>query len=286
MSTLTKAEIIKRLNNGELLTNVRKINNEYDVQAASYDLSIGIAVSKRDKKKIFQKRIIQYVFDPAKSKQETITLCPGQMIYVVAHEEIAMPKELCGTVFSRNSLALDGILALNTGHIDPGYHGPITIKLINLRSTDRTFTMGEAIFTIAFHTLKGYKEDKTIKYKSYTRQQILDKVLKATDVSLNNALYDLALLHDFVKKDEFGKSVKDWFFKTFWGWVTFIFGMLIFLMTTVTTISKFYEVFKGWNNSHIDSTETSPKIDTPNPTQPFKEITPIDTGKVQKEIPK
>jgi deoxycytidine triphosphate deaminase len=244
MSTLTKKQIIERLEKGELLTNARKLNDTYDVQAASYDLAIGVAVSKRDKKTIFQKRTLQYVqqvFEPENKKQETVTLGPGQMIYVIAHEEIAMPKELCGTVYSRNSLALDGILALNTGHIDPGYHGPITIKLINLRSTDWTFPMGKAIFTIAFHTLNDYEEDKTIKYKQYTKAEILEKVFKATDVSLNNALYDLALLREFVKEDEFGRALKKWLFKTVWGVIVFIFTSVFALIGICATLYKFLE---------------------------------------------
>ena len=64
-----------------------------------------------------------------------------------------MPSCLCGTVYSRNSLALAGILALNAGHVDPGYKGPIAIRLINLRATPWTLTLGQAIFTITFQTV-------------------------------------------------------------------------------------------------------------------------------------
>ena len=243
MSTLTKRQILERLKNEELLTNVRKLKDgNYDVQASSYDLSVGVAVSKRDKKGVFQKRTIQYEYDPKKKKQETISLSPGQMIYVIAYEEIVTPKDLCGTVYSRNSLALDGILALNTGHIDPGYNGPITIKLINLRSTDWTFQMGKAIFTIAFHTLQDYKEDATIKYKSSTKEEMLDKVLKATDVSLNNALYDLALLRDFVKEDEFGRAFRKWIGKSIWRIITTIFTISITLITAGYALYKILEM--------------------------------------------
>ncbi len=243
MAILTKHKIIEYLNKGELLINARKNGDEnYDVQAASYDLAVGVAVSKRDKKNIFQKRTIQISFDPNKKTQATITLGPGQMIYVITHEEISMPKNLCGTVFSRNSLALDGILALNTGHIDPGYHGSITIKLINLRSTDWTFQMGKAIFTIAFHTLQDYAEDATIRYKNYSKEVILEKVLKATDVSLNNALYDLALLREFVKEDEFGRAFRRWLFKTVSGIIAFIFTSIFVLIGLFFTFYKFLEI--------------------------------------------
>ena len=61
-----------------------------------------------------------------------------------------MPQNLCGTVYSRNSLALKGILALNAGHVDSGYIGPIAIRLINLRAIPWTLTLVEPIFTITF----------------------------------------------------------------------------------------------------------------------------------------
>ena len=46
-----------------------------------------------------------------------------------------------------------GILALNAGHIDPGYDGPIVIRLINIRSIPWVLTMGDPIFTVVFQTL-------------------------------------------------------------------------------------------------------------------------------------
>jgi deoxycytidine triphosphate deaminase len=242
MSTLTRKKIVERLSKGELLTNVRiKEDGTYDVEAASYDLAVGIGVSKKGNKKIFQKRNIQFEFDPSKKKQETITLGAGQMAYVITHEEILMPDDLCGTVYSRNSLALKGILALNTGHIDPGYHGPITIKIINLRSVDYTLTMGDAIFTIAFHSIERDRDDKDTYYRRITKAEILKRVLDASDISLNNALYDLALLREFVKEDEFGRAFRKWITKTVWGAVTTIFTLLLTLIGATYSVYKLLE---------------------------------------------
>ena len=41
-------------------------------------------------------------------------------------------------------------------------------------------------------------------YRITNREETLSRVTKATDISLVNALYDLALLREFVKENEFG----------------------------------------------------------------------------------
>lgn len=169
------------------------------------------------------------------------------MVFVITNEEIDMPLGICGTVYSRNSLALKGILALNAGHIDPCYKGPITIKLINLRSVDFTLKLGDPIFTIVFHTLDINKDEELGKFdRTVTKDEMLSRVISATDESLDNALYDLALLREFVKEREFGRAMRNWFFKTFWGIITAIFALTIALAGAIVSISKLYELVKGW----------------------------------------
>ena len=244
MGILTKRHIVKYLSDGKLLKNPRlKEDNSFDVEAASYDLSIGIAVSKKHNKKLFQKRHQILDLGANNKKERIITLAPGQMVFVITHEEIMMPDNLCGTVYSRNSLSQNGILALNAGHIDPGFNGPITIKLINLRSIDCTFTLGEAIFTIVFHTLEKFENEPFESfYRVTNKEDTLSRVIKATDMSLDNALYDLALLREFVKENEIGRAIRKWAFKTFWGIVTFIFTSILTLIGAAISIMKLLEI--------------------------------------------
>jgi deoxycytidine triphosphate deaminase len=260
MGILRKKKIIEYLDNGQLIKDARKIDGKFDVEAASYDLAIGTAVIKKDGKRIFQKRTQQYVYHPEKIKQETVTLGPGQMIFTITHEEIMMPENLCGTVYSRNSLAQRGILALNAGHIDPGFHGPITIKLINLRSIDYTLKMGDPIFTIVFHEVIKDEKDMDVNQRIITKEDTLKRVLDATDLSLNNALYDLALLREFVKENEFGRALRKWLFKTFWGIVVFILGIMVTIITVSGNMVKIYE--------HFYPTPTTTQKATPTASQP------------------
>src|SRR5580693_7581434 len=83
----------------------------------------------------------------------TVELQPGQMMSIITKEELAIPADVCATVYSKNSIALKGIFAFNAGHVDPGYRGPIIIRVLNLRRTKLTLTMGQPVFLIVFEKL-------------------------------------------------------------------------------------------------------------------------------------
>ncbi len=242
MSIITKNELKQLISNNELILNVRLKENEPDVENASYDLMAGVAICKKENKRVFEKRISEYVYNPNSQKKETATLKPGQMMFVITHELIKMPLNLCATVYSRNSLALKGILALNAGHIDPGYEGPISIKLINLSSVDFTLTLGDPIYTIVFTRVSETPDYQSVLTKRViSKDEMVKKVIDATNISLNNALYDLALLHDFVKKDDFGQSFRNWLIKKFWGIVTLIFASITSILAILASVLKIYE---------------------------------------------
>jgi hypothetical protein len=113
------------------------------------------------------------------------------MVFVITREEVNLPLTICGSVYSRNNIALEGILALNAGHVDPGYRGPIVIRLINLKATPWTLHLGNPIFTITFHTVDHAEGDTLESGPTYPPAKMLDRVRKTAENSLSNALFDL-----------------------------------------------------------------------------------------------
>jgi deoxycytidine triphosphate deaminase len=238
MSVLVRQEIVSQISQGKLIRNARrKSKTEYDVEVASYDLMAGEAIWKDAEKRY------RCSFNPNKPfhKQETATLKPGQMMFVVTAEDVVLPTHISATVYSRNSLSRSGILALNTGHIDPGFEGPIIIRLINLRSIDYTLKLGDPIFTIVFQCVnaEGMKLDG---HHKITRDETINRALRQADEALSNALYDLALLREFVKKDEFGDSLWKWVTKSFKGILTLVAATIAF----IAAVLKIYEFIKPY----------------------------------------
>src|SRR5215213_5516283 len=125
MGVLNQAELDRRLKKGELIKNPRCLpDGSFDLQPASYDLMAGRAVWKEtnsSRSKAGGVQIVEELFDSniLQGRQPHVSLQPGQMMSVITHEEILMPRELCGTVYSKNGLALNGIFAFNAGHVDP-----------------------------------------------------------------------------------------------------------------------------------------------------------------------
>ena len=194
MGVLTKSEIDRRLADGELIINPRTVDGDFEIEAASYDLMAGIAVWNENRKSDDGNiTVARYAPELPLVAQEVITLLPGQMMFVITHEDVKIPKDLCGTVFSRNKLAKEGILALNTGHIDPGYEGPILIRLISLRRTPWTLKLGDPIFTIEFHTLEvgSSPSGSPTLHPPITKDETLRAALNSATQGLSNPLYDV-----------------------------------------------------------------------------------------------
>ena len=194
MGVLTRMQLESRINNGGLLRNPRRNDDgRLDIEADSYDLSAGTAVWKQrsGERKEQAVKTLQYSPESSEGAQPTVTVQPGQMIFVVTFEDVLMPLDLCGTVYSRNRLALQGILALNAGHVDPGYEGPITIRLINLRAIPWTLILGKPIFTITFQTLDSDQDDLPAHTRHISQEAMISRVLETADAALSNALYDL-----------------------------------------------------------------------------------------------
>lgn len=197
MGVLIRADLARRIAKNELIHNPRRTpNGEVELQPASYDLTAGRAVWKEQSSLFGHSKgslVREALFRAGQpySSQPYVVLQPGQMVSVITHEEVAMPLDLCGTVFSKNRLALNGVFAFNAGHVDPGFVGPIVIRLINLRASPWTFTMGDRIFTIVFETLEHLPSDELASRPPMTADETLQRVRHFTDVALSNALFDL-----------------------------------------------------------------------------------------------
>lgn len=193
MGILNKDEITRRLEKGELMIKARKdTHSHFDVEPDSYDLTAGVAVWKEElQPNRYEIKTVMYMNGCPIEQQPTITVQPGQMIFVITQEEVNLPLEICGTVYSRNNIALEGILALNAGHVDPGYRGPIVIRLINLKATPWTLHLGNPIFTITFQTVDHVEGDKLESGPIYPFEKMVNRVRKTAENSLSNALFDL-----------------------------------------------------------------------------------------------
>ena len=186
MPILKRPKIREGIKSGELIVNAEYgEDREPIVEAASYDLRAGIVLWRdRDCAELETR-----YFDTDQAVQPVVTLQPGQMIFVITHEELKLSPKVSGTVYSRNKLQKENVLALNAGHVDPGYQGPILIRLINLGAQPWAITLGQAVFTAVFHTVEPDPAFNPSDRR--TKEETLDAAKKTAVSAFSNPFHDL-----------------------------------------------------------------------------------------------
>src|SRR5574341_966324 len=143
MTHLTKQEILAKVSSRRplILNTPESTSEEFkeSFQPDSYDLRIGpTAVNGRLE---------------ITEKQQLYWLRPGEKAIVLTKEDVDMPANLAAEVSPTNYLLKEGLLVIAPSHVDPGYKGPLTARVINLSNNDYPLKLGDRILTIRFYQL-------------------------------------------------------------------------------------------------------------------------------------
>jgi len=197
MPILNKIRIRELVAQIGLIRNPQRLQGgQLAVETASYDLRAGSVLwRERGSSDVKIER-----FDENKETQPVVTLQSGQMVFVITHEELQLPGSICGTVYSRNKLQKENILALNAGHIDPGYDGPIIIRLINLGAQGWPLQLGDPVFTVVFHTVEPVPEIQPPDRR--TKEETLATAMRTATNAFSNPFHDLY-------KDEIERQLRE-----------------------------------------------------------------------------
>jgi len=79
------------------------------------------------------------------------TLQPKEFILGVTEETVNLPNDIMGRLEGKSSIGRLGIMIhVTAGFIDPGFHGPLTLEICNLREIPVVLRPGLAICQISF----------------------------------------------------------------------------------------------------------------------------------------
>lgn len=184
MGILIKSQLIDLAKENELLgLNYLKDN----FQSASYDLRIGTLY--KDGKILSESHPNKKVYN--------VSIKPGEIVTMLTLEDVKIPIDCCATVFPINRMSSKGFLILNPGHIDPGFHGPLSICAINLSSKTEVLDLGKSIFTLILKRLDKTIEDEDDVYKSSfirdKRKEYERNYLNNSFINLSNNIFDLVI---------------------------------------------------------------------------------------------
>ena len=104
------------------------------IQPCTYDLSIG--------------EIWASSFEGDMVQVEVGVLDPGGTAHIRTREELIMSPKHFGVCYALNRSARDGLLVINTGHVDPGYHGPLHFTVVNMGKDRKILSVNDAIASL------------------------------------------------------------------------------------------------------------------------------------------
>lgn len=132
------------------------------------------------KKKILRRAIDENYFGPSYNlsvgeivtmdgkRHEEYKLPPRGMILLTSHELFNMPKDIVGYTTVKNSLSINGIMAINIGIVDPEWDKPISSLIINFGNVDHLISKGDTFLRMTFHKFKAYEKTELSNIQNYS----------------------------------------------------------------------------------------------------------------------
>lgn len=81
---------------------------------------------------------------------EWFYLAPGGFVLGSTRETLTLPDDLCAQVAGCSTLARTGLQIESAGFVDPGWHGQLTLEILNMSSEPILLTPGQRIAQLVF----------------------------------------------------------------------------------------------------------------------------------------
>ncbi|MDO4753679.1 MAG: dCTP deaminase [Bacillota bacterium] len=152
---LSDKTIRKMLDEGTL--KIEPMESE-QIQPASVDIRLGhtfSVVEDSPKGIINLNDEIQYKM----IESDTYVLLPGQFVLATTMEYITLPNDLTAFVEGRSSLGRMGLFIQNSGWVDPGFEGEITLELYNANRCAIELKAGRRVGQLVFAKMDDVAEN-------------------------------------------------------------------------------------------------------------------------------
>lgn len=161
---------------------------------------------------------------------EKFELPPKGIAWIVSLEDLKLPGNVTGHVDLVNEMSRKGLLAFNTGVIDPTYNGPISTVIINFSEKTRDLVIGERFFRVTF--MEHGLVDKTL--DAQDRKKYITKLVDDSR-QFPSTFLDLDGINDTVEKsvtDQVNAAIPKIF-----PMITFVIGLSALVVTMISIIA-------------------------------------------------
>ncbi|MBZ9769428.1 hypothetical protein LB526_21950 [Mesorhizobium sp. CA6] len=118
-------------------------------------------------------------------KAESYKLPPRGIVWVISAEIFNLPNDVTGLATLRTTWTHEGVLTLNVGVVDPGWHGPLAAMLVNFGNSDFTVSKGDPFLRIMFHTHKKVTAPPVVRDMATYKREITTKSRMFSNTFLN-----------------------------------------------------------------------------------------------------
>lgn len=87
------------------------------------------------------------------SNNDWFCINPGEFVLASARSYLKMPTDIVAFIQGKYSVGRQGLLVQNTGIVDPGYEGKITLELVNITKSKIYIKPGQNVAQIIFFYL-------------------------------------------------------------------------------------------------------------------------------------
>lgn len=129
------------------------------VQPASYDCSLGAEFIVFDAHEQVHIDLARPEEDNSARRvlaPERFVLHPHEFVLGVTEEVVSIPDNIVGRLEGKSTVGRTGVMIhVTAGYLDPGFHGPVTLEIFNLRKVPIILRPGLAFCQISFAWLDG-----------------------------------------------------------------------------------------------------------------------------------
>lgn len=102
--------------------------------------------------------------------ENSFALPPRGIVWVVSAEDFALPQDVTGLATLKTQWTHQGVLALNVGVVDPGWHGPLAAAVVNFSNSVFVIKKGDPFFRILFHEHRAVGQKVDVPRSQYLAQ--------------------------------------------------------------------------------------------------------------------
>lgn len=121
---------------------------------------------------------VDKVVDMNNKVNDSFTLKPQGMVYVVFKEKLTVPSDVIGFAHVKTTLTKLGVMATNIGIIDPNYNGYMATLLINFGKNDQYISKGDTALRITFSRINAPIVKKQLNQNNLDKNSYLKVIQK------------------------------------------------------------------------------------------------------------